>query len=104
VIRATAYGRQDMLIKAASEYRAALKFTPDDGALHLGLGNTLFAERQYHDAIDELEIAVKIPPTSCRRLCIACTVLCEPARSRSNIAIRATGGASCPTSRAPNQF
>jgi tetratricopeptide (TPR) repeat protein len=62
VIRATAYGRQDMLIKAGGEYRAALRFTPDDGALHLGLGNTLFAERQYHDAIDELEIAVKDSP------------------------------------------
>ncbi|HEY1902278.1 MAG TPA: tetratricopeptide repeat protein [Terracidiphilus sp.] len=59
VIRATAYGREDMLLKAADEYRAALKFTPDDGALHLGLGNTLFAERRYHDAIDELQIAVK---------------------------------------------
>ncbi|MGA2887812.1 MAG: tetratricopeptide repeat protein [Terracidiphilus sp.] len=62
VIRATAYGRQDMLVKAASEYRAALKFTPNDGALHLGLGNTLFAERQYHDAIDELQIALKDSP------------------------------------------
>jgi tetratricopeptide (TPR) repeat protein len=62
VIRATAYGRQDMLIKAAGEYRAALKFTPDDGALHLGLGNTLYAERQYHDAVDELEIAAKDAP------------------------------------------
>jgi len=60
VIRATAYGREDMLLKAADEYRAALKFTPDDGALHLGLGNTLFAERRYHDAIDELQIAVKL--------------------------------------------
>jgi len=57
VIRATAYGREDMLTKAASEYRDALKFTPDDGALHLGLGNTLFARRHYHDAIDELELA-----------------------------------------------
>lgn len=62
MIRATAYGRQNMLIEAASEYRAALKFTPNDGALHLGLGNTLFAERQYHDAIDELQIAVKDSP------------------------------------------
>jgi tetratricopeptide (TPR) repeat protein len=59
VIRATAYGRQDMLVKAASEYRAALKFTPDDSTLHLELGNILFAERQYRDAIDELEIALK---------------------------------------------
>jgi tetratricopeptide (TPR) repeat protein len=64
VIRATAYGRMDMLLKAAAEYRAALKFTPDDGALHLGLGNTLFAERHYHDAIDELLIAVKDSPDS----------------------------------------
>jgi len=62
VIRATAYGRQDMLVKATLEYRAALKFTPDDGALHLGLGNTFFAERQYRDAIDELEIARKDSP------------------------------------------
>ena len=58
-IRATAYGRQDMLLKAADEYRAALKFAPDDGALHMGLGNTMFSERHYHDAIDELQIAVK---------------------------------------------
>lgn len=64
VIRATAYGRQGMLLNAAAEYKAALKFTPDDGALHLGLGNTLFAERQYHDAIDELEIAAKDSPDS----------------------------------------
>jgi len=62
VIRATAYGREDMLLKAAVEYKAALKFAPDDAALHLGLGNTLFAERHYHDAIDELQIAVKNAP------------------------------------------
>ena len=40
VIRATAYGREDMLTKAAQEYKAALKFAPNDGALHIGLGNT----------------------------------------------------------------
>ena len=62
VIRATAFGRQDMLTKAADEYRAALKFTPDDGSLHLGLGNTLFAERKYHEAVDELQIAVRDSP------------------------------------------
>ncbi|HWE85130.1 MAG TPA: tetratricopeptide repeat protein [Terracidiphilus sp.] len=62
VIRATAYGREDMLAKAATEYRAALRFTPDDGALHLGLGNTLFSERHYHDAIDELQTAAKDTP------------------------------------------
>lgn len=62
VIRATAYGRQDLLGKAASEYRAALKFTPDDPALHLGLGNTMFSERRYHPAIDEFLIAEKASP------------------------------------------
>ena len=50
VIRATAYGRQGMLTKAISEYHAALKFAPNDGSLHLGLGNALFAEKRYHDA------------------------------------------------------
>ena len=34
VIRATAYGRMDLLGKAASEYRSALRFTPNDPALH----------------------------------------------------------------------
>ena len=62
VIRATAYGRQDMLGKAAEEYRAALRFTPDDGGLHLGLGNTLFSERHYRAANDELETAAKFSP------------------------------------------
>lgn len=62
VIRATAYGRQDMLAKAATEYRAALKFAPDDGALHLGLASTFFGQRQYRDAIDELETAERYSP------------------------------------------
>ncbi len=62
VIRATAYGRLDMLGKAANEYRAALRFAPDDPALHLGLGNTMFAERRYHKAIDEFLIAAKTDP------------------------------------------
>jgi tetratricopeptide (TPR) repeat protein len=78
VIRATAYGRADMLTKAATEYRAALKFTPDDGALHLGLGNTLFAERRYHDAIGELETAERLSPNDA-------TVYALLARSFANL-------------------
>jgi tetratricopeptide (TPR) repeat protein len=62
VIRATAYGREGMLTKAATEYKAALKFTPDDPALHLGLAGTLFGARRYHDAIDELKVAEKYGP------------------------------------------
>jgi len=62
LIRATAYGYQGMLNKAADEYRAALKFAPDDGTIHLGLGNVIFSERRYHEAIAELNTAVKDDP------------------------------------------
>ena len=62
VIRATAYGREDMLAKAATEYRSALTFAPDDASLHLGLANALFSQRQYRDAIDELQTAAKFGP------------------------------------------
>jgi tetratricopeptide (TPR) repeat protein len=61
-IRATAYGREGLLTKAAGEYRAALKFTPNDGTLYLGLGDTLYAQRRYHDAVDQLLIAQKLAP------------------------------------------
>ncbi len=62
VIRATAYSRQDMLGKAVDEYRLALNFTPDDGGLHLALGNALLVEREYREAIDELNIAQRLSP------------------------------------------
>jgi tetratricopeptide (TPR) repeat protein len=64
VIRATAYGREDLLARASTEYRAALKFTPDDGELHLGLGNALFSQQKYHEAIEELDIADKLSPNN----------------------------------------
>ena len=62
VIRATAYANQAMLSKAIPEYRAALKFTPDDGMLHMGLGNALLGLRHFHQALDELQLAVKDSP------------------------------------------
>ena len=62
LIRATAYGREGMLTRAADEYHAALRFDPGDGTLYLGLGGVLFAERRYHDAIDELEKAQTLQP------------------------------------------
>lgn len=64
VIRATAYGSEGMLVKAAGEYRAAIAMTPDDGALYFGLGGTLFAERQYHEAIENLDHAEKLTPSN----------------------------------------
>ena len=62
LIRATAYGREGMLAKSADEYRAALKFTPNDGTLHFALAGTLYSQRQYHDAIEELLTAQKLSP------------------------------------------
>jgi|HubBroStandDraft_6_1064221.scaffolds.fasta_scaffold01779_3 tetratricopeptide (TPR) repeat protein len=62
LIRATAYGQNGMLLKAAGEYRAALKYSPNDAALHLALGDTLCGRRQYHEAIEELQVAQKLSP------------------------------------------
>ena len=64
VIRATAYGREGMLTQAVAEYRAALKFTPKDGSLYLGLGNALFSEHEYRRAISELQIADNLAPAN----------------------------------------
>jgi tetratricopeptide (TPR) repeat protein len=62
MIRATAYGREGLLSKAVTEYRAALKFSPNEGTLHYGLGNTLYAQRHFHEAVDELLIAQRLSP------------------------------------------
>ena len=62
VIRGTAYGREGMLTQAVAEYKAALNFTPNDGSLHLDLGNALFSERKYRAAISELQTAEKLSP------------------------------------------
>jgi tetratricopeptide (TPR) repeat protein len=59
VIRATAFGRAGQFTRAATEYKAAIKFTPDDGSLYLGLGNVYFAERRFHDSVDQYQIAQK---------------------------------------------
>jgi tetratricopeptide (TPR) repeat protein len=62
LIRATAYGQNGMLSKSAGEYRAALKYSPNDGALHLALGDTLYGLRKYHEAIEELQAAERLSP------------------------------------------
>jgi tetratricopeptide (TPR) repeat protein len=62
LIRATAYGQNGMLVKSAGEYRAALKYSPNDADLHLALGDTLYGQRQYHEAIEELQVAQKLSP------------------------------------------
>src|SRR5580693_2083471 len=62
LIRATAYGQNGMLMKSAAEYRTALKYSPNDEALHLALADTLYGLRQYHEAIEELQAAQKLSP------------------------------------------
>ncbi|HEX4065048.1 MAG TPA: tetratricopeptide repeat protein [Acidobacteriaceae bacterium] len=61
-IRATAYGREGLLTRAADEYRAALRFDPKDGSLYLGLANIYFGERRYREALDQLLIGQRYLP------------------------------------------
>jgi tetratricopeptide (TPR) repeat protein len=51
-----------VLDKAEREYRAALKFAPDDLKLHLALADTLYHSRHYNDSIGELESALQLSP------------------------------------------
>jgi tetratricopeptide (TPR) repeat protein len=62
LVRATAYGQNGMLMRSANEYRVALKLSPNDGALHLALADTLYGLRQYHEVIQELQTAQKLSP------------------------------------------
>jgi tetratricopeptide (TPR) repeat protein len=64
VIRATAYGREHLLGRSATEYRAALRFNPRDGSLYLGLANILFAQQQYRAALNQLQLAEKLLPAN----------------------------------------
>jgi len=64
VIRATAYGREGMLGLSIGEYRAALKISPNDSSLRYGLGNAFFSEREYKDAIQQLDLADNLSPAN----------------------------------------
>src|SRR5262249_30004951 len=60
--RATAYRQQRLLNKAEKEYIAALKFSPNDLKLHMGLADTLYYQRRYNDTINALQEALKLQP------------------------------------------
>jgi len=62
LIRATAYGDEGMLTKAATEYRAALNYSPNDAALHLALADTFYGLREYKESINELQTAQGLTP------------------------------------------
>ncbi len=74
LIRATAYGREHLLDKAAHEYRAALKFDPNDGSLYLGLGNTLFAQGHYRQALGQFQEAQRLLPDNAETYAMAARV------------------------------
>ena len=71
-------GERGLLTKAAIEYRSALKFTPNDGTLHLGVGDILFTQRRYRQAVDELQIAEKLSPGNAPVYAAPCTLLRSP--------------------------
>ena len=62
LIRATAYGDEGSLLKAAAEYRIALRFSPENAGLHLALGDTLYGLNQYNASIEEFRAAEKLTP------------------------------------------
>lgn len=62
LIRATAYGEEGALVKAAAQYRIALKLSPNEPGLHLALGDTLYGLNRYNDAIVEYQAAGKLAP------------------------------------------
>ena len=62
LIRATAYGDEGALTKAAAEYRIALKSEPENANLHMALGDTLNGLNQYRGAIEEFQAAQKLSP------------------------------------------
>jgi tetratricopeptide (TPR) repeat protein len=64
LIRATAYGDEGSLTKAAAEYRIALRSASNDAGLHLALGDTLYGLFRYSDAISEFQTAEKLAPAN----------------------------------------
>jgi tetratricopeptide (TPR) repeat protein len=59
---ATAYRQEHLLASAEQEYRAAIKFAPNDLGLQLALGDTLYDMRRYQQSIDALNAALGISP------------------------------------------
>ncbi len=62
LVRATAYRQQRLLGSAETEYRAALKYAPNDLQLQLALADTLYDMRRYQQSIDALNQALSLSP------------------------------------------
>ncbi len=59
---ATAYRQEHLLASAEKEYRAAIKYAPNDLGLQLALADTLYDMRRYQQSIDALNAALGISP------------------------------------------
>jgi len=62
LVRATAFRQERLLIKAEKEYRAALKYSPQDVRLQLALADTLYYMRHYNEALGTLKDALALQP------------------------------------------
>lgn len=62
LVKATAYRQQRLLGSAEQEYRAALKYAPNDLHLQLALADTLYDMRRYQESIDALNQALNLSP------------------------------------------
>jgi tetratricopeptide (TPR) repeat protein len=59
---ATAYRQEHLLSSAEKEYRAAIKYAPNDLGLQLALADTLYDMRRYQQSIDALNGALSLSP------------------------------------------
>src|SRR5581483_1386118 len=57
--RAEAFRQQVLLAKAENEYRAALKFQPDDVPTYLALSDAQYRQRHYQASLETLNAATK---------------------------------------------
>ena len=64
LVRATAYRQERLLSKAETEYRAALKYSPQDVRLQLALADTLYYMRHYNEALGTLKDALALNRTT----------------------------------------
>lgn len=62
LVRASAYRQQRLLGSAEQEYRAALKYAPNDLQLQLALADTLYQMHRYREAITALNQALSLSP------------------------------------------
>ena len=60
--RASAYRQMRLLAPAEKEYRAALKYTPQDLTLQLALADTLYHLRRYPESLSALNDALALAP------------------------------------------